>query len=73
MVMPLRVMPTLKTTVTAIQFAIQMSYRHGCAVVAIIFRLVRQRQTCRKLEYAALFRAAVSAISFFFSFCLRYF
>ncbi len=26
-------MPTLKTTVTAIQFAIQMSYRHGCAVV----------------------------------------
>ncbi len=26
-------MPTLKTTVTAIQFAIQMSYRRGCAVV----------------------------------------
>ncbi len=26
-------MPMLKTTVTAIQFAIQMSYRRGCAVV----------------------------------------
>ncbi len=26
-------MPTLKTTVTAIQFAIQMSYHRGCAVV----------------------------------------
>ncbi len=36
-----------------------------------LFRLVKQRQTCRKLEYAALFRAAVSAIFlsfFFFSF-----
>ncbi len=35
---------------------------------SIIFRLVRQRQTCRKLEYAALFHAAVSAILFFFCF-----
>ncbi len=44
---------------------------------SIIFRLVKQRQTCRKLEYAALFRAAVSAIFlfifFYLFFCLRYF
>ncbi len=33
---------------------------------SIIFRLVRQWQTCRKLEYAALFRAAISAIFLFF-------
>ncbi len=33
---------------------------------SVIFRLVRQRQTCRKLEYAALFRAAVSAIFLLF-------
>ncbi len=31
-----------------------------------IFCLVRQWQTCRKLEYVALFRAAVSAIFLFF-------
>ncbi len=33
---------------------------------SVIFCLVRQRQICRKLEYAALFRAAVSAVFLFF-------
>ncbi len=38
---------------------------------SIILRLVRQRQKCRKLECAALFRAAVSTTLLFL--CLRYF
>ncbi len=40
---------------------------------SIIFCLVRQRQKRRELEYAALFRAAVSATFLFFFFCLHYF
>ncbi len=40
---------------------------------SIIFCLVKQRQTCRKLEYAALFRAAVSAIFLFYFFFIYFF
>ncbi len=65
MVMRCVVMPMLKTTVTAIQFAIQMSYRRGCAVVLyfVLWGSGRNAGSC-----AALFRAAVSAIFLFFVF-----
>ncbi len=57
-------MPMLKTTVTAIQFAIQMlfydmtTYCHPDYYYG--FRFMRQRQKRRKLACVALFCAAVS-------------
>ncbi len=46
-------------------YAKKLSYRHGCTVV-LYFVFSRQWQKRRKLECAALFRAAVSATLLFF-------
>ncbi len=54
MAMLLRCYAYAKTTITAIQFAIQMLSRW------IIFHLLRQRQKRRKLECATLFHVAFS-------------
>ncbi len=59
-------MPTLKTTLTAIQM---LSYRRGCSVV--LYFVLRQRQKRRKLECVALFRAAdLRYFAFFLLFLL---
>ncbi len=63
MVMPLPCYAYAKTTVTAIQIAIQMSFHRGCAVVLyfVLWGSGRNAGSC-----AALFRAAVSTIFLFF-------